>query len=145
MSPRSNKARKRSRPRSRRSISGWGRWRRAASGLAKADALDALAGRVGALEAAKAGDVAKSALDAAQAAKTDAAKALDLAESAPPPAAASAGPDASALASRLDALDQRLAKLEGASSVAKSEARLTPTESAATGDAAVVAVLGAVA
>jgi hypothetical protein len=112
-----------------------------ASGLAKADALDALAGRVGALETAKAGDVAKSALDAAQAAKADAAKALDLAERAPPPAATNAGPDASALASRLDSLDQRLARLEGASSAAKSEDRLTPTVGAATGDPIVVALL----
>jgi hypothetical protein len=117
-----------------------------ANGLAKADALEALAGRVGALEATNAGDAAKSALEEARAASAAAAKALDLAGRAPPPAAANEDNDADALAPRLDALEARLAKLEGASTAAKTdapktEARLAPGDSVAPTDAPAIAVL----
>ncbi|THD45269.1 MAG: hypothetical protein E7774_08365 [Bradyrhizobium sp.] len=98
-----------------------------AKGDAKADALDGLAGRVGALESADASAAAKSAQDEARAASAAAAKALDLASRpppAPPAAASDAGADTSALAPRLDDLDQRLVKLEGASTAAKTEARV---------------------
>ena len=126
-----------------------------AGGFAKTGALDALGRRVGALETANAGDAAKTALDEARAARADAAKALDLAQRPASPSSAGAAPEAVALAPRLDrlendvaaaktslgALDQRLAKLEGASSAPKTEARLAPGADGAADDAPAAAVL----
>jgi hypothetical protein len=125
-----------------------------AGGAAKADALDSLGRRVDALEAAS-GD-AKTTLDEARAALADAAKALAAAQASPPSnAAAPAEPsaleprlakleaDLAAAQSRLDrlgGLDQRLAKLEGATAAPKSEARVAPANSA-TENAASVAVV----
>ncbi len=130
------------------------------AGAAKANALDALGRRVGALEAA--GGDAKAALDEARA---DAAKALAAAQSSPPNAAAPAEPsaleprlaklesDLAAAQSRLDqlgGLDQHVTKLEGAAGAApkfdgataapKSDARVAIAKSASE-SAASVAVL----
>jgi hypothetical protein len=123
------------------------------AGAVKTNALDALGRRIGALEAA--GGDAKAALDEARA---DAAKALAAAQSAPPStnAAASAEPsplqprlaklesDLAAAAARLNqlgGLDERLAKLEGATGAApKSDARVAMAKGASE-SAASVAVL----
>jgi hypothetical protein len=107
------------------------------AGAVKANALDALDRRVGALEAAD-GDV-KAALDQARAARAEAAKALAASQTLTNPAAA-AEPSpleprlaklesdlaaADARLNQLGGLDQRLAKLEGATGAApKSDARV---------------------
>jgi hypothetical protein len=126
-----------------------------AGGAVKADALDSLGRRVGALEAAGGG--IKTALDEARAARADAAKALAAAQAPlpPPNAAAPAEPNAleprlakleadlAAAGLRLDrlgGLDQRLAKLEGATAAPKSDARVAPANSA-TENAASIAVV----
>ena len=126
------------------------------AGAARADALDALDRRVGALEAS--GGDAKAALDEARAARADAAKALAAAQAAPPstngaaPAAPSAleprlaklESDLAAAESRLDqfgGFDQRLSKLEGATDASpKSDARVAMAKGASD-SAASVAVL----
>jgi hypothetical protein len=122
------------------------------AGAVKADTLDALGRRVGALEAS--GGDAKAALDEARA---DAAKALAAAQAPPPPnAAAPAEPsaleprlarlenDLAAAESRLNqlgGLDERLSKLEGVTGAApKSDARVALAKSASE-SAAAVAVL----
>jgi hypothetical protein len=123
------------------------------AGAVKANALDALGRRIGALEASR-GD-AKAALDEARA---DAAKALAAVQSAPSStnAAAPAEPspleprlaklesDLAAAAARLNqlgGLDERLAKLEGATGAApKSDARVAMAKGASE-SAASVAVL----
>jgi len=108
------------------------------AGAVKANAVDALGRRVGALETSAAD--AKAALDEARAAHAEAAKALAAAQSPPPNAAAAAEPSAleprlaklennlAAVGSRLDqirGLDERLAKLEGVTGAApKSDARV---------------------
>jgi hypothetical protein len=111
-----------------------------AAGAAKGGALDALSRRIGALEAS--GGDAKAALDEARAARADLAKALAAAQSAPPSSSAAAPAEPSAVEpriaklesdlsaaatrlSQLDGLDQRLAKLEGATGAApKTDARV---------------------
>jgi hypothetical protein len=128
----------------------------AAASAAKGDALDALGRRIGALEAS--GGDTKTALDEARAARAEAAKALAAASSAPAStnAAAPAEPGApeprlakleSDLAtaetrmSQLGAVDERLAKLEGATgAAAKSEARVAMAKGGSE-SAASVAVL----
>jgi hypothetical protein len=121
------------------------------AGAVKANALDALGRRVGALEASN-GDV-KTALDEARA---DAAKALAAAQAAPPNAVAPAEPSAleprlaklesdlaaaDARLNQLGGLDERLSKLEGATGAApKSDARVAMAKSASE-NAASVAVL----
>ena len=126
------------------------------AGAVKASAFDALGRRFGALEAS--GGDAKTALDEARAARADAAKALAAAQSAPPSTNAAALAEPSALEPRLaklesdlaaaDArlnqlggLDERLAKLEGATGAApKSEARVAMAKGGSE-SAASVAVL----
>ena len=126
------------------------------AGAVKASALDALGRRLGALEAA--GGDAKAALDEARAARADAAKALAAAPAAPPSTNAAAPAEPSALEPRLakleadlaaadarlnqlDALDERLAKLEGATGAApKSDARVAMAKGASE-SAASIAVL----
>jgi len=120
------------------------------TGAVKANALDALGRRIGALEASG-GDV-KAALDAARA---DAAKALAAAQAASPSTDAAPPAELSALEPRLakleadlaaadarlnqnDALSERLAKLEGATGAApKSDARVAIAKSASESAAAV--------
>ena len=120
------------------------------AGAVKANALDALGRRIGALEASG-GDV-KAALDAARA---DAAKALAAAQAASPSTDAAPPAELSALEPRLgkleadlaaadarlnqnDALSERLAKLEGATGAApKSDARVAIAKSASESAAAV--------
>ena len=130
-----------------------------AGGAARAGALDALGRRVGALEAAS-GD-ARIALDEARAARADAARSLAAAQagssSSSPAASTDADADTGALAPRiaklaadlaaanarldkLSGLDDRLARLEGASAAPKSDARVTSAGGAAD-KAASVAVL----
>ena len=126
------------------------------TGAVKASALDALGRRLGALEAA--GGDAKAALDEARAARADAAKALaappaaSLSTNAAPPAEPSAleprlaklEADLAAADARLnqiDALSERLAKLEGATGAApKSDARVALAKGASE-SAASIAVL----
>ena len=111
-----------------------------AASAAKGDALDALGRRIGALEAS--GGDARTALDEARAARADAAKALAAASSAAAPTNTAAPAEPGALEprlvklesdlaaaetrlSQLGAIDERLAKLEGATgAAAKSEARV---------------------
>jgi hypothetical protein len=127
-----------------------------AAGAAKGGALDALGRRIGALEAS--GGDAKTALDEARAARADAAKALAAAQSAPPSTNAAAPAEPGALESRLaklesdlavaetrlnqlGGLDERLARLEGATGAApKSDARVAMAKGGSE-NAASVAVL----
>jgi hypothetical protein len=126
------------------------------TGAVEASALDALGRRIGALEAS--GGEAKTALDEARAARADAAKALAAAQAAPPPTNASAPSEPSAPEPRLaklesdlsaanarlnqiDALNERLAKLEGSTGAApKSDARIAMAKGGSE-SAASVAVL----
>ena len=126
------------------------------AGAVKASALDALGRRLGALEAA--GGDAKAALDEARAARADAAKALAAPPAASPSTNAAPPAEPSALEPRLakleadlaaadarlnqiDALSERLAKLEGATGAApKSDARVAMAKGASE-SAASIAVL----
>ena len=126
------------------------------AGAVKASALDALGRRLGALEAA--GGDAKAALDEARAARADAAKALAAPPAASPSTNAAPPAEPSALEPRLakleadlaaadarlnqiDALSERLAKLEGATGAApKSDARVALAKGASE-SAASIAVL----
>ncbi|MGD0640152.1 MAG: hypothetical protein ABSC22_05330 [Roseiarcus sp.] len=135
------------------------------SGLAKAEAVDALARRLAALESAPNKDeAAQAALAEARAARADAAKALALAAgsgqttAAPAQGGAPAAFDASALLDRLGAveselaalksreadlgaLDGRVAKIESALAAPKSEARVAATEVGASRGGAAEAIL----
>ncbi len=132
------------------------------AGAAKAAALDAIARRVAALEAAASQGDAARALTESRAARADAAKALALATGTSQTAATQSGAPASSGAGELEArvgkleaeltglksdaadlgaLGERLAKVETALAAPKSAARVAPAELAPSRDGAAEAIL----